>query len=327
MLTRRKFVTGAIAAGVLLRTEAGSAKAAEPFTASVHGEPATPVNFEIPPHACDCHTHFYGDPKVFPLSPAHLYTPETFHPEDMSALHRALHMGRVVIVTPSVYGPNNNGSTLFGVKARGATARGVPHPRTYGCFPRVFNRFERQPRLPGRRARCLRRTRACSLGIYRIAYYPRRTNSSNRSSMRRCNFPRRPFAWQVAGTQYPAPEICKTMGTPLRIMYPRFSESQLEIKTTRTRGVAWDMARTLLEPENANYPGTGGVSENNRCMGFEPAFIDREKEKRQLPNPKRARFVASSSILSGCISIATRHLPQWMPPSVHALTDRSTAWE
>jgi len=125
MLTRRKFVTGAIAAGVLLRTEAGSAKAAEPFTASVHGEPATPVNFEIPPHACDCHTHFYGDPKVFPLSPAHLYTPQTFHPEDMSALHRALHMERVVIVTPSVYGPNNNGSTLFGVKARGATARGI----------------------------------------------------------------------------------------------------------------------------------------------------------------------------------------------------------
>ena len=43
----------------------------------------------------------------------------------MSALHRALHMERVVIVTPSVYGPNNNGSTLFGVKARGATARGI----------------------------------------------------------------------------------------------------------------------------------------------------------------------------------------------------------
>jgi predicted TIM-barrel fold metal-dependent hydrolase len=43
----------------------------------------------------------------------------------MSALHRALHIERVVIVTPSVYGPNNNASTLFGVKARGANARGI----------------------------------------------------------------------------------------------------------------------------------------------------------------------------------------------------------
>jgi len=25
----------------------------------------------------------------------------------------------------------------------GITARGVPHPRTYGCFPRVFGRFVR----------------------------------------------------------------------------------------------------------------------------------------------------------------------------------------
>jgi hypothetical protein len=125
MLTRRNFVMGAIAAGVLLRTEAGFAKASQPFTASAHGEPATAVNFEIPPHACDCHTHFYGDPKVFPLSPAHLYTPDTLQPEEMSALHRPLHMERVVIVTPSVYGPNNNGATLFGMKARGATARGI----------------------------------------------------------------------------------------------------------------------------------------------------------------------------------------------------------
>jgi predicted TIM-barrel fold metal-dependent hydrolase len=42
----------------------------------------------------------------------------------MSALHKALHIERVVIVTPSVYGPDN-AATLFGIKARGATARGV----------------------------------------------------------------------------------------------------------------------------------------------------------------------------------------------------------
>jgi predicted TIM-barrel fold metal-dependent hydrolase len=42
----------------------------------------------------------------------------------MSALHRALHRERVVIVTPSVYGADNS-ATLYGMKARGTTARGV----------------------------------------------------------------------------------------------------------------------------------------------------------------------------------------------------------
>lgn len=42
----------------------------------------------------------------------------------MSALHRALHMQRVVIVNPSIYGTDNS-ATLFGIKARGASARGV----------------------------------------------------------------------------------------------------------------------------------------------------------------------------------------------------------
>ena len=39
-------------------------------------------------------------------------------------MHKALHIERVVIVTPSVYGTDNS-ATLFGMKARGATARGV----------------------------------------------------------------------------------------------------------------------------------------------------------------------------------------------------------
>jgi hypothetical protein len=31
-----------------------------------------------------------------------------------------------------------------------------------------------------------------------------------------------------------------------------------------------------LEVETAYYRGTNGLSENNRCLGFQPAFIDRE---------------------------------------------------
>src|SRR5262249_40721841 len=73
---------------------------------------------------CDCHTHIHGDPEKFPFFAGRVYTPEVALPEEMAALHNALHMKRVVIVTPSVYGTDNS-STLYGMKARGANARGV----------------------------------------------------------------------------------------------------------------------------------------------------------------------------------------------------------
>jgi predicted TIM-barrel fold metal-dependent hydrolase len=98
-----------------MKSPNASAKAAQPSTA---------VSFEVPAHACDCHTHIHADPKEFPFFDGRVYTPELASPEEMSALHRALHIERVVIVTPSVYGPDNS-ATLFGMMARGATARGV----------------------------------------------------------------------------------------------------------------------------------------------------------------------------------------------------------
>jgi predicted TIM-barrel fold metal-dependent hydrolase len=82
------------------------------------------VNFDVPPGACDCHTHIHGDPARFPFFAGRTYTPETALPEEMSKLHEALHIQRVVIVTPSVYG-TDNASTLYGMQARGADARGV----------------------------------------------------------------------------------------------------------------------------------------------------------------------------------------------------------
>src|SRR2546425_1179576 len=104
-----------IAAGVILNDRTASAKAAQP---------ATPVNFDVPAGACDCHTHIHHDPEKFPFFSGRVYTPELASPEEMTALHKALHMERVVIVTPSIYGPDNS-ATLFGMAARGATARGV----------------------------------------------------------------------------------------------------------------------------------------------------------------------------------------------------------
>ncbi len=115
MLTRREFVIGAAAAGALLHTRVGFAKASQP---------STPVNFEIPAGACDCHTHIHGDPAQYPWFPGRTYTPEIALPEEMSALHKALRMQRVVIVTPSVYGADNS-ATIYGMQARGADARGV----------------------------------------------------------------------------------------------------------------------------------------------------------------------------------------------------------
>jgi predicted TIM-barrel fold metal-dependent hydrolase len=87
-------------------------------------QPSTAVNFDVPASACDCHTHIHGDPEKFPFFSGRVYTPELASPEEMSALHKALNIERVVIVTPSVYGTDNS-ATLFGMKARGTTARGV----------------------------------------------------------------------------------------------------------------------------------------------------------------------------------------------------------
>jgi predicted TIM-barrel fold metal-dependent hydrolase len=115
MFTRRSILLASIAAGVTMRNRTAVAAAAQP---------STPVNFDVPAGACDCHTHVHGDPEKFPFFSGRVYTPELASPEEMSALHKALKMERVVIVTPSIYGTDNS-ATLFGMKARGASARGV----------------------------------------------------------------------------------------------------------------------------------------------------------------------------------------------------------
>ena len=115
MPTRRTVIFGTIAGGIAVQPKKSFAKASQP---------ATPVNFDVPADACDCHTHIFGDPQQFPFFSGRVYTPEAASPEKQAALHRALHVKRVVIVTPSVYGTDNS-ATLYGMKARGADARGV----------------------------------------------------------------------------------------------------------------------------------------------------------------------------------------------------------
>src|SRR6266853_3377861 len=115
MFTRRSILLASIAAGVTMRNRTALAAAAQP---------STPVNFDVPAGACVFFFNNHADPEKFPFFSGRVYTPELASPEEMSALHKALHIERVVIVTPSIYGTDNS-ATLFGMKARGATARGV----------------------------------------------------------------------------------------------------------------------------------------------------------------------------------------------------------
>jgi predicted TIM-barrel fold metal-dependent hydrolase len=118
MISRRELMIGIAAVGTaaLVRpvTEA-EASASQPQTA---------VNFDVPPGACDCHTHIFGDPGRFPLAASRVYTPEPASIAEMRSLHKALHTERVVIVNPSIYGTDNSCS-LDAIKQLGPGARGV----------------------------------------------------------------------------------------------------------------------------------------------------------------------------------------------------------
>ena len=117
MLSRRAFLTRAAAVGATAwaRSAPTSVKAAQPATA---------VRFEMPAGACDCHTHVFGDPARFPFVPTRVYTPEPASVDEMRHLHRALHVDRVVIVQPSVYG-TDNACTIDALRQLGSRARGV----------------------------------------------------------------------------------------------------------------------------------------------------------------------------------------------------------
>jgi predicted TIM-barrel fold metal-dependent hydrolase len=114
MLNRRDLLLASIAAGVAMQNRTALAKASQP---------STPVNLDVPAGACDCHTHIHL-PDKYPFFAGRVYTPEPASPEEMAALHKALHIERVVIVTPSVYGTDNR-ATLEGIRFRGPGGRGV----------------------------------------------------------------------------------------------------------------------------------------------------------------------------------------------------------
>jgi predicted TIM-barrel fold metal-dependent hydrolase len=118
MLSRRDILVAAAAAG----TAAFGRRVVGQTGPSAPG--LTAVNFAVPPGACDCHTHVIGDARRFPLNPSRTYTPEQASVEALRALHHALHITRVVVVQPSVYG-TDNACTLEAIRQLGPAARGI----------------------------------------------------------------------------------------------------------------------------------------------------------------------------------------------------------
>jgi predicted TIM-barrel fold metal-dependent hydrolase len=117
-LTRRDFVKrGAMVSAAVVARQSGDARARA-------SQPSTRVNFKVPADACDCHTHIFGDPARFPFAPGRTYTPEPASVGELRTLHRALHIGRVVLVHPSVYG-TDNACTLEAIRQLAPNARGV----------------------------------------------------------------------------------------------------------------------------------------------------------------------------------------------------------
>lgn len=93
-------------------------------THEILGVTPTAPSFAVPKGACDCHVHIFGPDAAFPFSPERLYTPGPASIDDLLALHRALHIERVVVVHPSPYGTDNS-CTIDALRKLGARARGV----------------------------------------------------------------------------------------------------------------------------------------------------------------------------------------------------------
>lgn len=115
MLSRRGFLTGMAATGMAGSLRLGRSTVSTPSI--------TPVRFDVPERTCDCHVHVF-DPGRFPFAGSRTYTPEAATAAQLLAMHRALHISRVVIVQPSVYGTDNS-CTLDAMKQYGPAARGI----------------------------------------------------------------------------------------------------------------------------------------------------------------------------------------------------------
>ena len=114
MIGRREFMLGAALAGVLIQPRFGYAKhrSRRPRSISMFRRAraiATRISMAIRPVSVVCGAHVYARDGVAGGN---------------DHATQSLKIQRVVIVTPSVYGPDNS-ATIYGMAARGKDARGV----------------------------------------------------------------------------------------------------------------------------------------------------------------------------------------------------------
>jgi D-galactarolactone isomerase len=119
MTTRRRFIQGALAASVGIRSAA-----AQVVSNSSGNEPP---KLKAPPLACDCHMHIY-DPARFPMPPSKRVPPSNATVAHYRELQKRIGTTRTVVVQPRNYGIDN--SVTLDAIARLGDARGVAvlHP-------------------------------------------------------------------------------------------------------------------------------------------------------------------------------------------------------
>jgi predicted TIM-barrel fold metal-dependent hydrolase len=79
---------------------------------------------KAPPLACDCHAHIFGPVARYPYSPKRLFTPPDVTIAQYRSLLATLGIERAVLVTPSVYGMDNE-RQLDALVEMGGRWRGV----------------------------------------------------------------------------------------------------------------------------------------------------------------------------------------------------------
>lgn len=87
----------------------------------------TPSPFELPSGSCDCHVHVFGTHEEYPFAADRPYMPSPASVDDLLAMHRALGIGRVVIVQASPQGFDNRCllASIAESNRRGHPAAGV----------------------------------------------------------------------------------------------------------------------------------------------------------------------------------------------------------
>ena len=106
MLGRRTAILGVGATGAFF-----GATYLRAVVPSVAPKPRTQLDFLVPKGACDSHVHVIGVPQKFPMSPERDSTPPPATVGELSQVLGFLHLDRVVIVTPTLYGDDNSATT------------------------------------------------------------------------------------------------------------------------------------------------------------------------------------------------------------------------